>query len=88
MCKPLEKGGLGIRPLNLVNRALLGKCLWRFGKDKSAFWRKVIVAKYGEDSVGWRSLHPKGPFEYNMWKTISKVWNDFEGFIVFEVHNG
>ena len=32
VCKPLSKGGLGIRSVEKVNKALLGKWLWRVGE--------------------------------------------------------
>ena len=50
---PVEIGGLGIRKIGLFNQALLGKWLWRFGKEATHLWRQVIATKYGEDSGGW-----------------------------------
>lgn len=35
-CKPLEKGGLGIRRIRDHNRALLAKWLWRFGSERES----------------------------------------------------
>ena len=47
VCQPINLGGLGIRNLRVFNKALLGKWLWRFGTEREALWRQVIVAKYG-----------------------------------------
>ena len=47
VCAPISSGGLGIRKLSLLNEALLGKWLWRFGIEKDALWRQVIESKYG-----------------------------------------
>uniref|UniRef100_A0A2N9EVX7 Reverse transcriptase zinc-binding domain-containing protein n=1 Tax=Fagus sylvatica TaxID=28930 RepID=A0A2N9EVX7_FAGSY len=55
VCQPIHLGGLGIRNLRIFNKALLGKWLWRFGNEKEALWRLVIVAKYGDQQGGWSS---------------------------------
>ena len=33
VCSGKERGGLGIRDLSLVNKALLGKWVWRFAEE-------------------------------------------------------
>lgn len=53
--KEKEKGGLVIRSISSMNKALLGKWIWRFGEDQEALWKRVITAKYGEDLLGWIS---------------------------------
>uniref|UniRef100_A0A2N9J5R7 Reverse transcriptase domain-containing protein n=1 Tax=Fagus sylvatica TaxID=28930 RepID=A0A2N9J5R7_FAGSY len=55
VCQPIHSGGLGIRNLRMFNKALLGKWLWRFGNEREALWRQVIVAKYGISHGGWTS---------------------------------
>lgn len=50
-CKPLEKGGLGIRKIRDHNKALLTKWLWRFGSKheslekggSSQIWGKILL---------------------------------------------
>ena len=47
VCTQKEKGGLGIRKIDLLNKALLGKWIWRFAFEKEILWKKVIGVKYG-----------------------------------------
>ena len=55
VCCPNHQGGVGIKPLCHMNEALKIKWIWRFAKEDDAFWRKVIVSKYGVDHLGWWS---------------------------------
>lgn len=34
VCKPIQFGGLGVRSLLSFNKALLGKWLWNYAKEK------------------------------------------------------
>uniref|UniRef100_A0A2N9GQ21 Reverse transcriptase domain-containing protein n=1 Tax=Fagus sylvatica TaxID=28930 RepID=A0A2N9GQ21_FAGSY len=70
VCRPIANGGLGIRRVVMTNRALLGKWLWRFGREENHLWRRVIVAKYGVDMGGWFSLQPRGTHGCGLWKGI------------------
>ena len=52
VCLDKRKGGLGVRSLNSLNKALR-KWIWRFAKERDAFWREVICGKFGElEGVG------------------------------------
>jgi hypothetical protein len=58
VCSLIDEGGLGIRNMRRFNQALLGKWLWRFAHEEGAWWRSVLVAKYGAfwgggGGVGW-----------------------------------
>ena len=46
-------GGLGLENLAIKNCALLAKWWWRYGEEKDALWRRIIVFKYGKDKWGW-----------------------------------
>ena len=64
-----EKGGLGIRSLSTINRALLRKWVWRFATEESSIWKEVISLKYKVEEGGW--------FTKTLWGCAgSSPWND------------
>ncbi|RVX07273.1 putative ribonuclease H protein [Vitis vinifera] len=60
VCVDKEKGGLGLRKLARLNKALLGKWIWRFACAKEELWKKVLEAKYGQEDFGWRTRKTNG----------------------------
>jgi hypothetical protein len=52
LCCPLANGGLGVRRVAVINRTLLGKWMWWFGREETHLWRRVIFAKYGLERGG------------------------------------
>ncbi|KAL4375888.1 hypothetical protein GQ457_02G032260 [Hibiscus cannabinus] len=44
--RPRPCGGLGVIALNVQNRALLGKWVWKFANEKSGPWQQAIRCKY------------------------------------------
>ncbi|KAJ9696052.1 hypothetical protein PVL29_008354 [Vitis rotundifolia] len=62
VCTDNENGGLGLRKLIPLNKALLGKWVWRFSRAKDDLWKQVITAKYGREDLGWRSKKANGAF--------------------------
>lgn len=68
LCKPMYKGGLGLRELGCFNQALLAKMAWRLIEDPNSLVAKVLLGKYcwGRSlwecspkpgcSWGWRSI--------------------------------
>nr|GEU46279.1 RNA-directed DNA polymerase, eukaryota [Tanacetum cinerariifolium] len=52
-----EKRGLRISSLNVLNRALMFKWVWRFFTQSSSLWARVIKAIHGEDGkIGKKGL--------------------------------
>ena len=88
MCAQKEKGGLGIRKLALLNKALLGKWIWRFAHEKDNLWRKVILVKYGQEGFGWRTSEANETIGVRVWKEILKEANWCWENIEFKVGKG
>jgi hypothetical protein len=88
VCSPIAHGGLGIRPPHLFNRALLGKWLWRFGREDNRLWKQVVVAKYGVEGGGWITKPSRDRHGCGLWKSIVRGWDDFRRYTSFEVGLG
>ncbi|RVW44756.1 putative ribonuclease H protein [Vitis vinifera] len=72
VCVSKEKGGLGLRKIVQLNKALLGKWVWRFARAKDEMWKRVLVAKYGQEEFGWRTKKANRAFVVGLWKEIMK----------------
>ncbi|XP_026417376.1 uncharacterized protein LOC113312857 [Papaver somniferum] len=48
-----ENGDVGIKKLNIMNKALHAKCIWRYGNEKDALWRKVVNQKFDGNSMAF-----------------------------------
>jgi hypothetical protein len=47
ICLPTDKGGLGVKNLELFNIALLSKWKWRFLSESDAIWSDLLRFRYG-----------------------------------------
>ncbi|WKA01274.1 hypothetical protein VitviT2T_019561 [Vitis vinifera] len=85
ICEAKSNGGLGLRKLVLLNKALLGKWVWRLAIDRDDLWKQVIIEKYGQEGHGWRAKKAIGTIGVGVWKEIWKesdwCWDNM-GFIV------
>ena len=88
VCADKEKGGLGLRKLACLNKALLGKWIWRFARAKEDLWKKVLEAKYGQEGFGWRTRKANGVFGIGVWKQILKESDWCWENMVFKVGKG
>ena len=72
VCLPKEKGGLGIKDINIFNLALLGKWRWNLFQHEGQLWARVLESKYG----GWRGLDetPCDNNESIWWRDLKMVF--------------
>ncbi|RVX17218.1 LINE-1 retrotransposable element ORF2 protein [Vitis vinifera] len=52
VCLDKRKGGLGVRRLSTLNKALLCKWNWCFANERDTLWRCVISMKFGKEERG------------------------------------
>ena len=72
VCLDKGQGGLGVRNLSKLNKALLGKWVWRFATETERTWRRLISVKFGEEDHGWKTSEAQVPFRVGVWKKILK----------------
>ena len=84
VCLEKSNGGLGVKCLSILNKALLCKWSWRFAIEREAFWNQVIRGKYGEEQGGWCSKEARGV----LWKSLRKDWDVVRSRLFFVVGNG
>ena len=72
VCSHKKKGGLGIRNLSILNRALLCKWSWRFVVERDSFWKLIISRKFGKEGGGWNSREVREGYGVGFWKEIRK----------------
>ncbi|RVW44252.1 putative ribonuclease H protein [Vitis vinifera] len=88
VCSYKSKGGLGVRCLSTLNRALLCKWSWRFMEEKEAFWKQVISKKFWVEEGGWYTREVREGFGVGLWKEIRKEGSLLSNNIVFSMGNG
>ena len=59
-CGEKDLGGLGLRKLSFLNKALLGKWVWRFALELNSIWKRLICSKFGKEDLGWSSREVRG----------------------------
>ena len=52
VCLEKRKGGLGVRNLSVMDKALLCKWSLLYANERETLWKQVISEKYGEDDGG------------------------------------
>ncbi|RVW49371.1 hypothetical protein CK203_092695 [Vitis vinifera] len=75
-------GGLGIRNLSILNRALLCKWSWRFAVERDSYWKLIISTKYGIERGGWSTRGAREGHGVGLWKEISKEAGSKDAWVV------
>ena len=61
----------GLESLEVLNKALIGKCLWRYALERDSPWR-IIQCKYGEVEKGWCTLDLREALDMGLWKAMRR----------------
>ena len=88
ICIDKKKGGLGVRSLSKLNKALLCKWNRHFSNERDALWRDVIRRKYEEILGGWCMCEIRGGCGIGIWKEIRKEWKTLLPNAMFLVGDG
>jgi hypothetical protein len=85
MCQPKDQGGLGIRDLDIQNKALLSKWLYRL-LTTDGTWQQLIHNKYLNAKTLSQAFWKSG--DSHFWARLMKVKHDFWRFGTFTIRNG
>ncbi|RVX11716.1 putative ribonuclease H protein [Vitis vinifera] len=81
-----HKRGLGLRRIATLNRALLGKWIWRFACEKDNLWKQVITTKYGKRIMVGVGKGSKIKFWKDSWCTDTPLSQCFNHLFVLAAH--
>ncbi|CAJ2631177.1 unnamed protein product [Trifolium pratense] len=80
ICLPKEKGGLGIKNLNLFNQALLSKWKWRGICEPNSSWSKLLAYRYGSLYSNFLDqVVCEGRGQSIWWRDLLKIGRDDNG---------
>ena len=88
VCMEKKDGGLGIRNLSRLNKALLGKWCRRFASEQDSLWKQVIVRKFGKEDGRWCPGDSRESHGVGLWKAIRNGWMEFSKMVAFKVGDG
>ena len=65
--------GLNIRKIKVMKYYLLLKWWWRYGVEREAIWRRLIISKYGHVTSHWLPKREVSRGVSKIWKNIISV---------------
>jgi hypothetical protein len=86
ICKSKKEGGLGIRNLETINKALILTAAWKIVTLPDSNTAKILKAKYFHNTSFWRA-NPKLP-KSAFWTSILKVKNQLEDATTIQFYRG
>ncbi|GKB18046.1 RNA-directed DNA polymerase, eukaryota, reverse transcriptase zinc-binding domain protein [Tanacetum coccineum] len=84
--RPKCQGGLGLKDLNIWNKAMLTKHLWQVAMEKESVWVKWISVEKLKGRSVW-VINEEANDSWG-WKNILKLRDEVRGHIVMKIGNG
>lgn len=81
-------GGLGVKNMELMNKALIGKWIWRYGQEPNNFWRRVTDEKCRGYSSLWFPTDQTTSKHSCPWKSITKMMPSVQKHTKLEINRG
>ena len=88
VCSNKKNGGLSVKNLSILNRALLCKWSWRYTVERESSWKLVISRKFREEGGGWSTCEIREGYGVGFWKEIRKEGSLRLKNITFSVGDG
>jgi len=85
LCQPTIQGGLGIQNLDIENKCLLSKWLFKL-LNEDGMWQELLRNKYIKDKTLGSCV--KKPMDSHIWKSLMNVTDIFMDFGNFKVTDG
>jgi len=85
LCQPKDQGGLGIQNLDIQNKCLLSKWLFKL-LNEDGMWQELLRNKYIKDKTLGSCV--KKPTDSHFWKSLMNVKDVFMDFGSFKVLDG
>ena len=85
LCQPKDQGGLGIQNLDIQNKCLLSKWLFKL-LNEDGTWQELLRNKYIKDKTLGSCV--KKPTDSHFWKSLMNVKDVFMDFGSFKVLDG
>ncbi|XP_026451485.1 uncharacterized protein LOC113351766 [Papaver somniferum] len=83
VCNPYAEGGIGIRRLEVINKSLLMKMIWRIINSKEV-WVLLFYAKFQDKHGKWTNNWKQS----SVWKGLKWAWNYLKEDVRWCVGNG
>jgi hypothetical protein len=85
ICQPKDQGGLGIQNIEIKNKCLLAKWLWKLINEEG-LWQQILRNKYCKNyPIG---IIERKPGDSHFWSGLMKVKDQFMRFGSFRLNNG
>lgn len=83
---PIGLGGLGLRDLSIMNKAMLMKMLWRMVMGSEALWAQQLRAKYLPRSHLWSSK--RGSRCTGFWRGLLALREHLQSMVAWQLGDG